>query len=47
VSVESFAGGLVDEADWDSGVDFDDPDYGYKEEDKSAIKVRREDWRGY
>ena len=22
------------------GVDFDDPDYGYKEEDKDAIKVR-------
>lgn len=26
-------------ANWGSGVDFDDSDYGFKEEDKSRIKV--------
>lgn len=25
-----------------SGVDFDDPEYGFKEEDKSLIKVHHE-----
>ena len=28
----------------DRGVDFDDLDYGYKEEDKSSEKVVRSEW---